>query len=304
MHKKDVYRIESVAQHSNLKGLEMKNPLISAFRVEDSKMLPRGRYSSRLYSIFNKQSCFAEMIYGRRTYDFSNGTLIYLGPEQIIGVDYPEEAVLTPESTGWGIVFDKELLIGTEAYEKIDQYPFFSYQVNEALHLSKNEKKVIDRLFEQIVFETESGIDSHTRKIISDQLILLLDYSMRYYQRQFDTRAHEAAGIEIQFKQILQDYYSDGLQLKRGTPSVSDVAEIMGCSASYLSDKVKRQTGRTPQDFIASFIVDKAKSSLHAPTKSVKEVAVDLGFDYPNHFTRFFKDRTGETPSEFRKQLN
>jgi AraC-like DNA-binding protein len=198
------------------------------------------------------------------------------------------------------MLFHPDLLLGTELGKKMHSYSFFSYSSNEALHLSAKERKVILSLLEKIQFELEQTIDKHSKKLIVANIELFLDYCVRFYDRQFLTRELENQGSLEKFDDLLNTYFKSDKPQKHGTPSVGYFADQLHLSSNYFGDLVKKETGRSAQEYIQNKLIEEAKERVFDPNKSVSEIAYELGFKYPQHFTRLFKQRVGHSPSEFR----
>jgi AraC-like DNA-binding protein len=236
------------------------------------------------------------MKYGGGQYDFDEGTMVFLAPNQSVEFSYDKNFV----PKGYALLFHPELLIGTNLNKKIKNYNFFSYAVNEALHLSAKERKIILSLIEKIQFELEQNMDKHSRKLIVSNLELLLDYCMRFYDRQFITREIVHTNTMEQFNEMLNDYFESEQPKKYGLPSVTHFAEQLHLSSNYFGDLVKKETGQSAQEYIQNKLIDVAKDRIFNPAKTVSEIAYELGFKYPQHFSRTFKKNVGVSPNAFR----
>jgi AraC-like DNA-binding protein len=290
--------IPSVTEFNKGKEIETRHPLISVFKQEDSKPITPNHYQTGLYLIFLKDSPCAELIYGRKTYDYQEGTLVFMEPGQHFGLEYQNLPPVKPN--GWGIAFHKDLLKGTALAQKIKEYHFFSYAVHEALHISQKERATVLEMIQTLYLELQQYTDKHSKEIIISHLELLLKYFKRFYERQFQTREIEYQLLEDKINTLLEHYLLDRLAEKQGPPSVRYCAEKMHLSPNYFGDLVKQQLGKNPQDIIQNFLITEAKKLLQQEQKSIKEISLSLGFEYPNHFSRFFKNKTGSTPSDFR----
>jgi AraC-like DNA-binding protein len=237
------------------------------------------------------------MHYGGKPYDYDEGTLVFMAPGQTI-----ELSGFDPDYVpkGYAILFHPDLLIGTELGKKLHNYSFFSYSSNEALHLSAKERKVILSLLEKIQFELEQNLDKHSKKLIVANIELFLDYCTRFYDRQFITREVENIGSLEKFDNLLSQYFSSDKPQKHGTPTVGYFADRLHLSPNYFGDLVKKETGKSAQEYIQNKLIEVAKERVFDPSKSLSEIAYELGFKYPQHFTRLFKQRVGYSPSEFR----
>ncbi|HSD08255.1 helix-turn-helix domain-containing protein [Flavobacterium sp.] len=292
-----ILKIDKISQYNTLRGIETIHPLISVFDISDSKMLPNHvKMNLAFYSIYLKGGDCGELKYGRKTYDYEEGTLIFIGPGQVMEINNDENY----KPTGLGLVFHPDLLKGSELGKRMDTYTFFSYEITEALHLSEKERQIIKELFDKIKFELQQTIDKHSKSIIINTIELLLNYCVRFYDRQFITRENLNTGILSRFEQLLNDYFKSENPNKLGLPSVSYFAECLHLSANYFGDLIKKETGKTAQEHIQLKIIDLAKERIFDVDKSVSEIAFELGFKYPQHFNRMFKKTTGYTPNEYR----
>lgn len=257
------------------------------------------RFSSDLYCIAMKDSSCG-IDYGRNSYDFDDGVLIFTAPQQIITVKKPQEL---NQVKGWMLYFHPDLIRNTPLGSKIDSYNFFNYEVHEALHLSENEQNTLNQIVQLIQAEINERIDNHSQQVLISNIELLLNYSKRFYERQFNTRSASNIDIVSKVERLLKHYYSENQLIEKGQPSIHYLADHCHLSASYLSDLLTKETGRSAKDHINDFLVDKAKHLLLSSTNSVSEIAYTLGFNYPHYFGRLFKQKTGKTPQEYR-QLN
>jgi AraC-like DNA-binding protein len=249
------------------------------------------------YTIFLKQLKCGDLRYGLNNYDYQEGTLIFLAPGQTIGENNPENYY---QPQGLALVFHPDLIHGTSLGRQISNYNFFSYDVHEALHISEQERQIVLDCFSKISFELKHGVDKHTKKLISANIELFLDYCTRFYDRQFITRDNAHKGIIVRFERLLNDYFQSGRPQTLGLPNVGYCAGTLGLSANYFGDLVKKETGKTALEYIQLKIMDIAKDKIFDPNKSISEIAFELGFKYPQHFIRTFKRRTGHTPKEYR----
>ncbi|WP_316813698.1 helix-turn-helix transcriptional regulator [Pedobacter heparinus] len=237
------------------------------------------------------------MVYGCQHYDYDEGTLVFIAPGQVYGVNSNGKLM---KPTGYALVFHPDLIKGTNLAKTIKDYSFFSYEVNEALHLSKKERKTIVDCLEKISTEIEMNMDQHSKTLIVSNIELFLNYCMRYYDRQFITRSNVNKDVLVRFENLLNDYFrSDKAQIL-GLPSVAWCAEQLYLSPNYFGDLIKKETGHTAQDYIQTKLIDEAKDRIFDPSKSINDIAGELGFKYQQHFTRLFKQKTGMTPNEYR----
>lgn len=302
MMPEDIIKIRSISQFHELVGLEKpKHPLISIIDVSkvklDNKWLGK-RFSSSLYTIALKDaSCAFE--YGRNHYDFNEGVMIFTGPDQVMKSN--QEQPVNPIN-GWMIYFHPDLIRNTSLGGIIENYSFFSYDVHEALHLSDEEQTLVTDIMKMIRQEVKERIDNHSQRVIVSSLELLLNLCTRFYERQFNTRTSKNKDIVSQMESLLKDYYQSGKLAEIGQPSIQFCANELHLSPNYLSDLLKKETGRSAKDHINDFVVDKAKTLLLGSTDSIGEIAYSLGYNYPHYFSRFFKSKTGFTPQEYRIQ--
>ncbi|MDF2157236.1 helix-turn-helix transcriptional regulator [Algoriphagus sp. CAU 1675] len=289
----------TIAQFNAYVGQETLHPLISV--VDFSKLKPfkfrRGQLG--VYAIFLKEVKCGDIIYGCHHYDYEEGSLLFVSPDQVYGIESDD----AQQAKGKAIIFHPDLLLGTALGRNMDSYTFFSYEVNEALHLSERERATVNDCFEKIKHELEQTIDKHSKTLITSNLELLLQYSMRFYDRQFITRHHVNTDVLARFEQVLSNYFQSEKPLEIGLPSVAFCAAQINLSPNYLGDLIKKETGKSAQEHIQSKLIEYAKRKIQDSSKNISEVAYELGFKYPQHFTRMFKRATGYTPQEF-KLLN
>ena len=264
-----------------------------------SKAEPRipGKYRYGFYTIFLKEIKCGDLRYGCNYYDYQEGTLVFVAPGQVMGIENNTNKF---QPQGKVLIFHPDLIRGTALGKHIQDYNFFSYDVHEALHLSEAERKVIYDCFSKIEFELQHAIDKHSKTLIVSNIELFLNYCTRFYDRQFITRDVPNKGVLERFEAMLNDYFQSEKPQALGLPSVSYCADELNLSANYFGDLVKKETGKSAQEYIQSKVIDTAKEKIFDTTKSLSEVAYDLGFKYPQHFTRLFKQRVGQTPQEYR----
>lgn len=294
-------KIESVAQFNRDRGQATLHPLASVLDQTFSKPVKEGRYISELYIIFLKDVKCGELRYGRNNYDYEEGTLLFIAPNQVFGFD---ENGKTVQPTGWALVFHPDLIRGTHLGKHINEYSLFSYDANEALHISDAERKIVLECFQKIRYELEHAIDKHSRTLIVSNIELFLNYCVRFYDRQFITREHAHKDALTRFENLLNDYFKSDKPQTLGLPLVSYCAERLNLSPKYFGDLVKKETGKTAQEFIQLKLIDAAKEKIFDTSKSISVVAYELGFKYPSHFTRMFKQHVGKSPNEYRGSLN
>jgi AraC-like DNA-binding protein len=238
-----------------------------------------------------------DLHYGKHTYDYQEGTMIFLGPGQIAGHDDSGELY---HPKGHVLAFHPDLLRGTPLGQHMQEYTFFSYNVSEALHISERERQTVLECFAKIETELQQSIDKHSKKLIVSNIELFLNYCTRFYDRQFITRDNVHHGILERFEQLLNEYFAGEKPQLNGLPSVASCAAELHLSPNYFGDLIKKETGRSPQEYIQEKVIDVAKERIFDPTRSVSEIAYTLGFKYPQHFSRLFKQRVGHTPNEYR----
>jgi len=250
-----------------------------------------------LYCIFLKDVKCGDLKYGRATYDYQEGTLVFVSPGQVVDV---ENKVDIYQPLGHGLVFHPDLIKGTSLAKGISDYGFFDYQTNEALHLSKKEQQMVLEMLADIQFELSRPIDKHSKKVITSNIELFLNHCDRFYDRQFITRENINKGTLEKFEELLNSYFSSEKPNSIGLPSVAYCADELHFSPNYFGDLIKKETGKTAQEYIQNKIIDVAKQRVFNVDKSIAQIAYELGFKYPQHFIRLFKQRTGVTPNEYR----
>ena len=292
-----IKKIKSVTEYNNLVGQETLHPLVSI--IDFSKVDPFEFFKAQMdiYAIFLKDIKCGNITYGINNYDYEEGTLIFIAPGQVYGVESDGEK---KRAVGTALIFHPDLIHGTSLGKHIDDYTFFSYEVNEALHLSSREREVINECFKNIKYELEHAIDSHSKTLIVSYIELFLNYSKRYYERQFVTRSHVNKDILVRFEKVLNEYFASEQALESGLPSVRYCADKLFISPNYLGDLLKKETGKSAQEHIQLKTIDVAKEKIYDTKKSISEIAYELGFKHPQHFTRMFKKQTGLSPNEFR----
>jgi AraC-like DNA-binding protein len=235
--------------------------------------------------------------YGCNYYDYQEGSLVFISPGQIVEV---EDFGKNFQPKGYALIFHPDLIHGTALGRHIHDYSFFGYESNEALHLSERERKIVLDSFSKIEYELEHTVDKHSKRLIVSNIELFLNYCVRFYDRQFITRDSVHKGILESFENLLHTYFQSEKPQTIGLPSVAWCAGELNLSANYFGDLVKKETGKTAQEYIQSKLIDVAKEKIFDQSKSVSEIAYELGFKYPQHFSRVFKQRVGYTPNEYR----
>lgn len=301
MDKEERIEINSVKAYNDFSGVPTLHPQVAVIDMAQSSKEPPIRFSLSygVYALFLKQTYCGDMIYGKQTYDYQEGTIVSFAPGQVVKIDRSNN--LHAAKTSKALLFDAELIKGTTLGKNIKKYTFFSYQSNEALHLSEEEKEIINDCLKKIDREIHNPEDHHSRHLIISNIELLLDYCMRFYDRQFETRTEVNKGAISKFEEELNDYFEKGKTQQQGLPTVKYFAEQVCLSPNYFGDMVKKETGRTPQDYIQDKVLDIAKEEIRGTDKTIKEIAYDLGFQYSQHFNQFFKRNVGQTPTEYRR---
>jgi AraC-like DNA-binding protein len=294
---KKLGKIESVAQFNRERGQRTLHPLVSVLDQSLSGPVQDGRHLSELYIIFLKDTRCEELTYGRNHYDYEEGTLLFIAPGQVFGFE-GKGKMLQP--SGWALVFHPDLIRGTHLGKHIHEYSFFSYGAAEALHVSDTEREIVLDCFKKIQYELSHAIDKHSRMLIVSNIELFLNYCIRFYDRQFITREHVHKDVLARFESLLNNYFLSDKPQTLGLPSVGYCAEQLNLSPKYFGDLVKKDTGKSAQEYIQRITVNLAKEKIVDTSKSISEVAYELGFKYPSHFTRFFKQQVGRTPNEYR----
>ncbi|WP_044095261.1 helix-turn-helix domain-containing protein [Bacteroides sp. HPS0048] len=296
----NIVNLESVDRYNSMYGLETLHPLVSVVDLtKATKIVNHTQMNYGVYALFLKQTKSCDLKYGRRSYDYQEGTIVCFAPGQAVRVDMIEDEI-TPEV--YGIVFHPDLIRGTSLGKSIKNYTFFSYAVNEALHLSDQEKGIVMDCLKKISIELEHAIDKHSKALIAMNIELLLNYCMRFYERQFITRSDANKDALTKFEQLLNEYFLSKLPMQEGLPSVKYFADKICLSSNYFGDMVKKETGKTPQEHIQDKVVEMAKEHITETDETVSQIAYTLGFQYPQHLCRLFKKRVGCTPNEYRTQ--
>ena len=280
-----------------------EHPMLSVFNSKGSGFPACTKKSSPpitndCYSISFKKYVQGDLNYGRTKYDFTNGALIFIAPRQVLQWD--NNVVFEPN--GFSINFHEDFIKGTELAQQIKKYGFFSYSVNEALHLSPKEEKQIESIVENIEIEYQNNQDEFSKDIIISQLDTLLKYANRFYERQFINRKELSNNLLEHFNHYLDSYFESGKLQENGIPNIEQIADKLSVSQRYLSDTLKKETGKTTTEHLHLYLIDEAKNILLQPHKTVSEVAYNLGFEYPAYFSRLFKKKEGISPTEYREK--
>ena len=295
-----IVRLDSIDAYNKLYGLETKHPLVTVIDLtEATKIVNHVRMDYEVYALFLKNGSNCTLKYGRKPYDYLEGSVVSFSPGQLIGVD-TEVDEIAPDVVG--IMFHPDLLHKTPLASKIKDYGFFDYSQREALHLSADERRIFKQVLERIKEEIAHPVDKHTAEILSSQIQVLLDYVTRFYERQFITRRKVNSDIIAGFESSLKEYL-DSDRTKDGLPTVNFFAEEAHLTPGYFGDLIKKETGLTAQEIITRRIVERAKQRLAESTDDISIVAYELGFQHPQHFSRMFKRITGSSPTQFRDKI-
>lgn len=292
----DILNFSTIKEYNAFNNNETLHPLVSVVHLDKANKRKLKRLRYEFYTVFLKQIHCGDLRYGLGNYDYEEGTLIFLAPNQVIG----ENGNSYYQPQGLALVFHPDLIAGTSLGKSIGDYHFFSYAVNEALHLSEQERKIIQDCFSKIEYELQHAIDKHSKQLIVSNIELFLNYCTRFYDRQFITRENVNKGVLERFEELLNGYFSSDKPQNIGLPSVSWCADELHLSTNYFGDLIKKETGISAQEYIQSKVINVAKERIFDQSKSISEIAYELGFKYPQHFTRLFKQKTGVTPVEYR----
>ena len=296
-----IINLPSVQDYCRLLGAKAQHPLVS---VVDMSELPAMEHSVKRFGfhcVYYKEINCGEMLYGRSKYDYEEGSMMFIGANQIAGSN---DGVVVENPKGMILMFHPDLLIGTTLARRMEEYSFFSYDSNEALHMSDREKTIILNCFHEIREELDQVVDKHTKHIVASNIETMLNHCVRFYDRQFVTREILNADIMSRFDKALAVYFHSGLTASRGLPTVKYCASEVCLSPNYFGDLVKKSTGHSAREHIHHFALNSAKTMLAETDKSVSEIAYALGFSYPHHLTRLFKKYFNMTPIEYRSISN
>ncbi len=301
-YSKQITHIPRFIDLCNLAGVKPQHPLIGIIRLEHIPAMAKqmGALSFGFYSISLKKKLKGYIEYGRKTYDFQEGVLGFVAPNQAISFDQCD----AQESKGWELYFEADLLANSKLAEDINTFGFFNYETSEALHVSKKEEEQMEQIFQNIYDEYSLPIDQFSKEVILSNIELLLTYSKRFYKRQFITRNEVDSSVVATFEKELKLYFSQSDLQETGIPEVAFFSYKLNLSSKYLSDMLKTLTGKTTKEHIQFQLLEKAKHLLLGSDNSISEIAYQLGFEYPQYFSRFFKEKTGATPKAFRGRPN
>ena len=296
-----ILNLDSVDLYNKLYGLETLNPLVSVIDLNKAtSIVDLIRFNYGVYALYLKLEKACDIKYGRQTYDYQEGTIVCFAPGQTAETNPTTYKV---QVNAHGILFHPDLLRGTSLGKSIKKYTFFSYEVNEALHLSEEERSIVMDCLKIIRMELEHGVDKHSKTLLVNHIELLLNYCMRFYERQFITRGKTNRDVLTRFENLLDEYFESTLAEQDGLPTVKYFADKLCLSSNYFGDMFKKETGKSPQEYIQEKVIELAKERISGTADTVSQIAYSLGFQYPQHFCRLFKKRVGYTPSEYRAQI-
>ena len=296
-----ILNLDSVDLYNKLYGLETLNPLVSVIDLNKAtSSVDLIRFNYGIYALYLKLEKACDIKYGRQTYDYQEGTIVCFAPGQTAETNPTTDKV---QVNAHGILFHPDLLRGTSLRKSIKKYTFFSYEVNEALHLSEEERSIVMDCLKIIRMELEHGVDKHSKTLLVNHIELLLNYCMRFYERQFITRGKTNRDVLTRFENLLDEYFESTLAEQDGLPTVKYFADKLCLSSNYFGDMFKKETGKSPQEYIQEKVIELAKERISGTADTVSQIAYSLGFQYPQHFCRLFKKRVGYTPSEYRAQI-
>lgn len=294
----EIIKLDNVYAYNNLFGLETTHPLVSVVDMKEATRFPKEfTINYGVYAVFLKDLKCGDIRYGRQRYDYQEGTITCFAPGQVVHT----EMYYDIKPSARGVLFHPDLIRGTSLGQEIKTYSFFSYSSNEALHLSSQEKEIFSDCLDKIRLELAHPMDKMSKRLISRNIQLLLDYCMRFYERQFITRSAANKDVLSRFESLLDEYFQGQLPETEGLPTVKYFADKVCLSPNYFGDLIKKETGKTAQEYIKNKIIDLAKEKIIATDKNVSQIAYELGFQYPQHFNRVFKKNVGCTPVEYRK---
>ena len=297
----EILKMNTIHDYHEFLGVKTLHPLVSVIDLSEVPPIRMARKNLGFYTVFLKDVKCGDLRYGRKMYDYQEGTLVFIGPGQIVGDDDNGTRV---QAKGWALLFHPDLLLGTSLGRKMKDYSFFSYEANEALHMSDREREIVIQCFQGIREELEHAIDKHSRSIITANIEVFLNHCVRFYDRQFITRKDVNKDILTRFEDLLNGYFESDAPVSYGLPSVAFCADKLNLSANYFGDLIKKETGKSAQEYIQFTIIDKVKERFTDTSKSVSEIVYEMGFKYPHHLSRLFKKMERCSPNEYRVALN
>jgi len=298
---KQLINLDSIDVYNKMYGLSTRHPLVA---VVDLKQATKGinhvRINYGVYALFLKNGVNCSIKYGRRNYDYQEGSVVSFSPGQLIDVD-SDRMEVAPDVLG--LLFHPDLIFGTPLGDKISSFHFFDYSQMEAVHLSTDERAIFIDCLDKIRRELDHPVDHHSAALLSANIQVLLEYMHRFYDRQFITRHKINSDIVAKFERHLKEYYANGAPQKEDIPSVAYFAGLANLSAGYFGDLIKKETGITAKEMISQHLVSVAKHRLAVNADDISVIAYDLGFQYPAHFSRLFKRITGQSPRQYREMI-
>lgn len=300
MNTEDIIKADTIEQYNRFFGFETRHPLVGIVHFDSSVPQPTHRMTLGFYALFLKKTTGCIINYGKTVYDFDDETVVSFAPGQTVGIHRLEDG---PAPEAIGLLFHPDFLHRTPLGQQMKQYSFFSYASNEALHLSTEERIILQDYMEKIVRELQHPIDKFSKSLIVSNIEVMLNYCMRFYERQFVTREDMNHDALVRFERLLDDYLYSDMAMKEGIPTVKYFADKICLSPNYFGDLVKSETGKTAQEYIQLKMIAVAKERMLDPAGTVKRIAESLGFQHPQHFVRFFKRQEGCTPKEFRNRM-
>ena len=296
----EIIKLDTIEKYNRILGIKTLHPLVSVTDMSTLKDIKHCCKEFGFYCIYYKNLECGTIQYGRSKYDYQEGTMLFIAPGQIAGIN---DGGATPSPRGYVLMFHPDLLYGTPLARRMKDYNFFSYDSNEALHMSEREKQIILNCFHEISAELEHAIDKHTKQIIASTIETMLNYCTRFYDRQFITREIPNRGILSRFEKTVHQWFESGKAREFGLPIVQMCASEACLSPNYFGDLIKKELGKTAQEYIRLYVIDRAKELIAENELNVSEIAYELGFKYPHHLTRVFKKVTGMTPNEYRRKV-
>lgn len=297
----EIINLDSIDAYNRLFGLKTLHPLVTVVDLKQAtQAVNHVRMKYGVYALFLKNGVYCTLKYGRKHYDYQEGSIVSFSPGQIIDVEM-EKTEVAPDVVG--LIFHPDLIYGTPLSDKISSFGFFDYSQMESLHLSTEERCIFLDCLDKIRKELEHPVDRHSASLLSANIQVLLEYLHRFYDRQFITRHKVNSEVLSQFERELKDYYRPDSH-KDEIPSVAYFAEKVNLTPGYFGDLIKKETGLTAQEMISQHVIATAKHKLAMNDIDISLIAYDLGFQYPQHFSRLFKRITGQTPKQYRATLS
>ncbi|TGN09784.1 helix-turn-helix domain-containing protein [Leptospira ilyithenensis] len=305
MATKGLVTFNSIGEYHKILNLpKPQHPLVAIMKLTGTSLSPyflENKFVYDFYMIAIKKNLKGTIRYGRQNYDFSEGIMSLSSPKQVFSFD---ESTDLSELSGWSLIFHSDFIRNYNLAKQIKNYGFFSYETHEALHLSDKEEAVIETIMKNIEHEYFTPIDMFSQDVMISHIELLLNYANRFYNRQFITRKHTNSDLLIRLEGLLKEYFDSNKVKQLGLPTVRYLSFQLNVSPNYLSDMLRTITGQNTQQHIHSWVIEKAKEKLSTTSLSVNEIAIQLGFEYPQYFSRLFKTKTKLSPMEFRNSFD